>query len=191
MQTITSPTTTATDAEDVAVRRIGWPRSIVRPRLRRTLIAVTIAAAAAGAGLAGQAAAAPKTVKVQGTLKNQVVTGADCPSPVDLCFKGAFYGSLKGPDEAIVNSLTPTQTPDVFLGQASATIHDKRGDLICDEEFLYNTSPTSDGHFAYLCEITGGTGRYAGASGYIRGSGITPPEIAQSLGTYVGVIELK
>jgi hypothetical protein len=155
------------------------------------LIVVIVTAAAAGAGLASQATAAPHTLKVKGTFKNPLVTGPECASPVDLCFKGNFYGSLKGPDEGVVNSLTPTQTPDVSHGQADLTIHDKRGDLTCNEEFLYNTSPTSDGHVAFLCEITGGTGRYAGASGYIEGVGITPPETATTTGAYVGVITLQ
>jgi hypothetical protein len=156
------------------------------------MIAVILAAAAAvGIGLASQATADPGTVKVKGTFENQVFSGAGCTSPVDLCIKGAFKGSLKGPDEASVSSLTPTQTPDVVVGQALITIHDKRGDLTCDEPFVYNVSPTSDGEFAFLCEITGGTGHYAGATGYLRGMGITPPATAVSSGTYAGVITLQ
>jgi hypothetical protein len=178
MQTSTSPMTA------------GKPSPSVRPRLR-TCIAVIVTAAAAAGGLASQATAAPQTVKVKGTFKNPLVTGPGCDSPVGLCFEGRFHGSLNGPDEGVVNSLTPTQTPDVSQGQADLTIHDKRGDLTCSEEFVLNTSPTGDGQFAFLCEITGGTGRYAGASGYLQGAGITPPATATSTGAYVGVIKLQ
>jgi hypothetical protein len=160
-------------------------------RLLRTLMAVIVTAAAVGAGLASQATAAPQTLKVKGTVKNDTVTGPDCVSPIDFCFKGQFYGSLKGPDEGIVNSLTPTQTPDVYEVHADLTIHDKRGDLTCSEEIVYNTFPTGDGHFAFVCEITGGTGRYAGASGYLEGAGHAPPATGESTAAYVGVITLQ
>src|SRR4051812_41654502 len=132
--------------------------------MRRSIIAVILAAAAVVIGLVSQATADPGTLKVKGTFENQVFSGAGCTSPVDLCIKGTFKGSLKGPDETAVSSLTPTQTPEVVLGHALLTIHDKRGDVTCDEQFVYNVSPASDGHFAFLCEITSGTGRYAGAT---------------------------
>lgn len=184
MQTITSPTITDTD------RRAGWLGA--RPRLRRGLVVASIAATVAGASLASQATAQPATVNVKGTFANQIFTGPTCAAPAGLCFKGRFLGDIEGPDAGSVNSLTPTQQPDVVLGDASTTIHTRAGDLTCaHEQFVLNTSPASDGHFAWLCEITSGTGRYAGASGYLQGVGVTPDPAKPSTGTYVGKITLN
>lgn len=83
-----------------------------------------------------------------------------------------------GPDEGSVNTLAPTSEPGVVFGDATAKIHDTHGDLTCHELFLYNTSPTSDGHLSWLCEITNGTGRYAGASGYLEGPRCRRPPLA-------------
>ena len=166
-------------------------RLAVQRSMGRALIAIVVAAAVGGAAVASPAAAKPGTVKVKGTFENQSFSGPSCPSPVPLCVKGEFRGSLKGPDLASVNSLTPTTQPDVILGDATLTIHDKHGDLTCHELFLLNTSPTSNGHFAWLCEITSGTRRYAGASGYLQGIGLSAPSSGASIGTYRGVIALQ
>lgn len=174
-------------------RRPGRRPSVAtKSRVRRTLIAATLVAAAGGTGMASQATATPGTISVQGTFANQIYTGPSCTAPAGLCFTGEFKGSIKGPDEGSVNSITPTQQPDVVLGDASTTIHTKRGDLTCaHEQFVLNTSPSADGHFSWLCEITSGTGRYAGATGYLQGVGTTPDPTQPSTGTYSGKITLQ
>jgi hypothetical protein len=185
MQTIMSATSHA--AESAGRRR----RLAVRPLMRRTAIAVAVAAAAGGVTFASPAAAGSGTLKVKGKLTNQSFAGPDCASPVALCFKGAFSGSLKGPDAGVVQSLTPTSDPDVVVGEADLKIQDKQGDLNCLEVFVLNVSPTGDGHLAWNCEITGGTGRYAGASGYLHGIGHASPTTGETTATYRGVITLK
>jgi hypothetical protein len=185
MQTIMFPIRSAAESEG------GRRRLAVRPLVRRTVVAVAVAAAAGGAAFANPAAAGSGTVKVKGTLANQSFTGPDCPSPVDLCFKGKISGSLNGPDEGIVQSLTPTSDPDVVFGEADLKIQDKQGDLNCRELFVLNISPTGDGHFSWVCEITGGTRRYAGASGYLHGIGNASPTTGETTATYRGMITLK
>jgi hypothetical protein len=197
---MTSTTSSAVGPQRVVVRSAvkgcttpagsrGWLAG--RPLLRRTLIAITMAAAVAATALATPATAEPGTLKVKGTLANQSFSGPSCASPVALCFKGEFRGSLKGPDEGIVNSLTPTSEPDVVFGEANLKIHDKYGDLTCHELFVYNISPTGDGPLSWLCEITSGTQRYAGASGYLYGTANAPPSTGVTTGTYHGVITLQ
>lgn len=110
---------------------------------------------------------------------------------MQFCVKGKFHGSLKGPDEAVLHSMTPTTEPDVVFGDMTLTIHDKRGDLTCNELFVYNTAPSGEGPFSWLCEITSGTGRHAGASGYLQGIGLSSPSTGASTGTYRGVITLQ
>jgi hypothetical protein len=167
----------------------GW--LAVRPRLGGTLIAIAAAAALSTAALTSPATAASRTMTVSGGVRNATFTGPSCASPVPLCFKGSFRGSLSGPDEGIVNTLAPTPEPDVVFGDATLKIHDTHGDLTCHELFLYNTSPTGDGPVSWLCEIKDGTGRYAGASGYIQGVGKSSPSTGVTTGTYEGVIRLQ
>ena len=165
--------------------------STTRRRLRRCVVA---AVAVAGVGVLGlsQATAQPATMKVSGTFKNVVTpTGPSCAAPGGLCIKGKFGGKISGPDEGVVNSVTPTAQPDVVLGDANVTIHTKHGDLqFAHELFVYNTAPNGKGEFSWLMEITGGTGRYATATGYLQGVGTSPPSTNISRGTYVGEIDL-
>jgi hypothetical protein len=165
--------------------------AVATSRARRTLAAVMLVAVTGATGLATQATATPGTISVHGTFANLNYSGPSCTAPVGLCFKGKFMGSIHGPDSGAVNSLAPTQQPDVVQGDASTTIHTKRGDLTCaHEQFVLNTSPSADGHFAWLCEITSGTGRYAGATGYLQGVGTNPDPTTPNSGTYSGRITL-
>lgn len=174
-------------------RRADRNHSVVaKSRVRRTLIAATLVAAVGGTGLVTQATATPGTISVHGTFANLNYTGPSCTAPAGLCFKGKFMGSIKGPDKGAVNSLAPTPQPDVVVGDASTTIRTKRGALTCaHEQFLLNTSSSADGHFAWLCEITSGTGRYAGATGYLQGVGTNPDPTKPNSGTYSGRITLQ
>jgi hypothetical protein len=199
MQTIMSPTSSAAESEGVLGRGsveagttpAGDRKRLAAPPLvRRSLIAIAVAGAVGSAAFASPATAESGTVKVKGTLANQTITGPDCASPVDLCFKGEIRGSLKGRDEGIVQTLMPTSDPDVVFGEADLKIQDKQGDLNCRELFVLNISPTDDGHFSWNCEITGGTGRYAGASGYLHGIGNASPTTGATTATYRGVITL-
>jgi hypothetical protein len=56
---------------------------------------------------------------------------------------------------------------------------------MCTETFIFNATPGSDGEEGVLCEVTGGTGQWAGVTGYINGYGTTPPGEA-STGRYAG-----
>ena len=90
-----------------------------------------------------------------------------------------------------MNSITPTAQPDIALVDASVTIHTRDGDLHFEhEQILYNINPTGRGEFAWILEITSGTGRYAGATGYIQGAGNAPPATGLSTSRYIGEITL-
>lgn len=158
--------------------------------IRRALAAGVIASALA-AGLAGGAGATPRSLLMRGTFNTPTFSGPSCPSPVGLCFAGQFRGTLNGPAEAVANSLTPTAQAGVVLGDARIVIHDLLGDVACsNQQVVFNLSPTSDGEFALLCEVTSGTRRYAGATGYLYGTGNVTPSTGQTSGTYAGKIVL-
>jgi hypothetical protein len=165
-------------------------RLTVRP-WGHAFIAVAAVLAVATTAVPSLATADSGAVQVKGAVKNISYSGGDCASPVPLCFKGAFRGSLHGPDEGTVNSIAPTSEPGVVFGDATLKIHDQQGDLTCRELFVYDTSPASEGPVSWLCEITTGTGRYAGASGYLQGIGQASPSTGVTRGTYHGVITLR
>jgi hypothetical protein len=168
-------------------RRLAGPA-----RLRRAFVAVVVVVAVGGAGVASQVATAqPGPVTVKGTFDSQTVTGPSCTAPTGQCFKGAFHGSIKGHTAGALLSTAPTQQPDVVLIDASFTIHTRSGDLtFAHEQIVYNTSPSGEGEFSILAELTGGTGRYAGATGYVLGVGTRPLSTGVAKGTYVGRITL-
>jgi hypothetical protein len=169
----------------------GRARRLAAPtRLRRALVAIVVVLVG-GAGVASQAVAQPGPLKVKGTFDSQTVTGPSCTAPTGQCFKGAFHGSIQGITEGSLLSVTPTQQTDVVLIDAAFTIHARRGDLTFGhEQIMYNTSPSGNGEFSLLAEVTGGTGRYAGATGYLQGIGTRPLSTGVATGTYVGKIAL-
>ncbi len=160
-------------------------------RLRRS-VAVVVVAVVGGAGVASQAATAqPAPVTVAGTFDSQTVTGPSCAAPTGQCFEGAFHGSLSGKTAGELLGSAPTQQPDVVLIDAALTLHTRSGDLrFGHEQIVYNTSPSGEGEFSILAEVTGGSGLYAGATGYVQGVGTRPLSTGVAKGTYVGKITL-
>ena len=160
-------------------------------RLRRTAVATLIAGAAGIAGLTGQATADPSKMKLTGNIETLLAAGGDCAAPAGLCFAGDVKGVLSGSIEGEINTITPTQQADVSLVDATTTIHTHDGDLnFAHEQVVYNTNPTGRGEFSWILEITSGTGRYAGATGYVQGAGNAPPSTGVSTSTYAGEITL-
>ena len=97
--------------------------------------------------------------------------GPDCPSPIDLCANATFTGTVHGPATAVARSFTPTAEPGIATGVADIVIHDPRGDLRCTESIVLNVTPGGDSEEGWICIVTGGTGRFAGASGHIEAFG--------------------
>jgi hypothetical protein len=158
---------------------------------RRALVAIIATAGVAGAVVASQATAHSGALKVKGTFETQTFTGPSCAAPTGQCFEGTFRGSVRGPVEGSLTSVTPTQQPGVVLIDVTSTIHTSPGDLTSDhQQVVSNTSPSGSGEFSVLSEISSGTGRYAGASGYLQGVGTMSPS-GHSTGTYSGEIKLR
>jgi hypothetical protein len=159
--------------------------------LRRVLFAIVATAGVVSVVVASQATAHSGALKVKGTFETQTVTGPTCAAPTGRCFAGTFRGSVRGPVDGSLTSVTPTQQPGVVLIDVSSTIHTSRGDLTSDhQQIVSNTSPTGSGEFSVLSEISSGTGRYAGATGYLQGVGTMSPS-GHSTGTYVGELKLR
>jgi hypothetical protein len=160
--------------------------------LRRALFAIVATVAVVGAVVASQATANPGALKkVKGMFETRTFTGPRCAAPTGQCFEGTFRGSIRGTVDGSLTSVTATRQPGVVLIDVSSTIHTPRGDLTSDhQQIVSNTSPSGSGEFSVLSEISSGTGRYAGATGYLHGVGTMSPS-GHSTGTYVGEITLR
>ncbi|WP_460960273.1 hypothetical protein [Parasphingorhabdus pacifica] len=143
--------------------------------------------------VADQTRAGPKSLQADGSITSQTITGPECKSPVGRCFVATFEGTLQGSAEFVGKSITQTSQTGMKLINGNFVIHDVHGDITCIEDSLLNTAPGSDGEvdgeFVFLCEITGGTGKWAGASGYLQATG----NLNGMKGTarYVGKLNVK
>ena len=141
------------------------PRSTSRnTRILTAFAALSLAAVAALVLAAGGAFAGATSVK--GTVVDHVVT--DGPCQAILCTRGAYAGKVKGDFDFQITALAPTDVPGVQTFVGSSTIHTRRGDLRCADSGSFNASPASSGEGVHLCVITGGTGAYEGATGYLQ-----------------------
>jgi hypothetical protein len=137
------------------------------------LLAVSLTAFAAFSAPAGNTAAAAKCKTVRGHVTSRTVT-ENCTSPINLCAEGEFYGAIRGELFLAATSLTPTQdTPvtGVFMFTSDDIIKTREGDIYTKDAGALNLTPGSSGDDVSIVTITGGTGRYAGATGRIRAYG--------------------
>jgi hypothetical protein len=155
-------------------------------------LAAGVVAIAAIAGIAGQATAKTSVLKVKGHYRSQLAQGGDCQATTGQCFAGRIYGrALSGSFTGAINSITPTAQEDVMLVDAATTIRTRRGSLyFAHQQAVYNVNRTGRGEFSWILRITRGTGRFAGATGYLAGAGNTPPSTGRSTSTYFGEITL-
>jgi hypothetical protein len=141
---------------------------------RKLVLAVAAVMAALTATIGIAAARGDGDRSVKGSFVATNFSGPGCPSPLDLCSRATFSGSIHGPAEAVVTSIEPTSQPGVVLGTADIVIHDPRGDLRCTEIVVANLAPGSDGEEAFICQVTGGTGKWAGVTGHIEAYATAP-----------------
>ncbi len=112
--------------------------------------------------------------------------GPGCGSPTGVCSSFTITGSINGSGVVSVDTFPSAHG----ISQAHTVIHTRFGDLTCSESAIFDLTPESDHAWVDLCVITGGTGRYAGASGYIQEVGTF--DFAANLGqaNYYGELSL-
>ena len=153
------------------------------------------AALLAGAILTLTAAASPAAVRcraVQGRIISELLTGPACASPVGLCTRGRFTGGIAGEFVFTATALIPSaDTPQtgVVHYTGDIVIKTRRGDIFIKDAGAFNPVPGSTGDVGAVSTITGGTRRYAGASGHFSISGTFTPEDGGD-SEYRGQIEL-
>lgn len=160
-------------------------------RLRRKsalLLAAVLGASVLALNVTGAGAA---TRNVGGQFTFGAETLLDCPLGSVLCTKGNFTGNLAGPFTNVITSLLPSPNAGVSFFSGRLTLHSDVGDLRCGLNGAQNALST-DGEFAEICVVTGGTGQYQGATGHLELTGTSsanPPILGeQGTGTCNGTI---
>jgi hypothetical protein len=136
----------------------------------------------------GEVRAASNCKKVNGKVSLQPVTGPACTSPIGICGTGLFTGDLKANSEFTGTSLTSTvdtPTTGVVVLTADNVFHTDTGDLITKPALVLST--TGAGDVAVVDTVMGGTGGWAGATGFIKAIGTLDPT-AGGEGAYIGEI---
>lgn len=159
-------------------------------RWRRLIpVSVLLTASLATAALPiGSADASPKVVKVKGPFTAVFTSGPGCSSPINFCAKANLKGNLKGTLDLTAQSAAPSGTPSLTLVNSTSTIHTKDGDLFLATSTVGDLNPGSAGEFSGVDVITGGTMKWAGASGYLQNRGTVENGIQK--GDYQGKIVL-
>jgi hypothetical protein len=138
----------------------------LHPRRVAVSLGVLGVVATAAVLLAASSGAAPGTVPLHGKMLNIAnFGGPNCPSPTGVCSSFTAIGSIQG--EGLV-SVDTFPTPEaISISRAHTVITTDKGELRCSEAAIFDLFG-SDHAFVDLCVITGGTGAYEGASGYIQ-----------------------
>lgn len=139
------------------------------PRRRGLLMMVSVLSALSlgmVAFLGAQAGAVQGVMPVSGHLTSHVVAGPECASPVGICTAGTLNGGIQGDFQFTALTLTPTGVPTVFSYTGTIEVQTKDGDIHISDAGAFDT--TGDGPVVDLSTITGGSGKFEGASGYIE-----------------------
>lgn len=131
-----------------------------------------------------------KCKTVSGHIADQPYAGAECASPLGQCSAGHFYGALTGDFVASATSFAPsgdTATTGVIFFTADVVLHTKDGDLFLKDAGAFNTTPGGRGEHSTVTTVTGGTGRWVGASGRLLETGTFTQEDG-GYSDYVGEI---
>lgn len=132
----------------------------------RVLAAMVMIVGLSGVLATQRSDAASSSRRLDGYMNNiRNFSGPGCPSFVCSTFEAR--GTFNGPGLVVVENFSDAFQPPEAVSRAHTVIHDVYGDVFCRELAIFDLGP-GDHPFVDLCIITGGTGRYVGASGYIQ-----------------------
>jgi hypothetical protein len=154
----------------------------------------TLAAASVAMLFSASAGAGTNTNHVSGHFDYVEQLATACGNLAVLCAKGHFSGGIQGSFVNTITSLVPSelvlQQVDFYTG--NIVISTLFGQLKCGLAGALQNA--GDGEFGEICVITGGTGVFAGATGYLQlvgGSTVGPNGLPIGLkggGDYIGTI---
>jgi hypothetical protein len=160
----------------------------------RTLAATLLvgAAALASAADSGDTTPASHGRAVRGHIVAEVLTGPECTSPVNQCTKGHISGGIEGDFVFRVTAILPNaDTPQtgVVNYTGEVVVKTSRGLIFFKDTGAIDQTPGDPGDVGSVSTITGGTGRYLGASGHLHLSGTFTPEDGGHT-RYSGILQL-
>jgi hypothetical protein len=119
-------------------------------------------------GAKGASHAGPVTVFVRGIITN--IHTVPCATSADLaCTQSTLHGDLNGTSNSAVTSVVESGTAGVIFSNVTIVLTAPDGSTLDNSgSGVNNVSPASAGESVLLGELTGGTGRFAGASGYLQ-----------------------
>lgn len=110
-------------------------------------------------------------IRTSGSIRFEVYKGALCgdagPSPVGQCSRETYSGGLRGSGDTAVQRLEAVPPAGMFFVTETEVLRLRDGELHSLVNAVFH-SASADLEVASLHSVTGGTGRYAGASGHIR-----------------------
>jgi hypothetical protein len=142
-----------------------------RGRRRYALVLGLLPVVGAAIFLVAAPSASSESPAIHGRMLD--IQNVPCQSATGVCSTFTATGDIKGEGLVFIDTFpTPYPTPQSrFLVSAAHTIiTTKKGNLTCSELAIFD-APRADHPFVDQCIITGGTGVYAGATGYIQESG--------------------
>jgi len=126
------------------------------------LIAALLVLAGTAAG--GTGGDASNSIELEGTLTGiSNFFAPACTSVTGVCSRFSIKGELKGDGVVFIDTFPTAEG----LSRAHTVIDTKRGDVMCSEMAIFDLVGSDHG-FVDLCIVTGGTGKYTGATGYIQ-----------------------
>lgn len=147
---------------------------------------------------AGSCISAAATAKECKQIHAEIVsssTTAGCTSPIGLCTSGTIDGNfgLDGTTYLTTDSFAPgpntaPKAPNVFSYSGVLQIAARHGTLTARDTGIFDPLPIGTGVFSSFDIITGGTGRYAGASGILFIMGRTVVNTGQFVSTVTGTV---
>jgi hypothetical protein len=155
----------------------------VRTRSMLTAGAAAVVLAGTPILFAGGSSAHPDCDRVHGLFEDHLVT----PPPA-LTTEGRVLGSLRGDLHFALVNETPSATPNVSFYDARSSIHTDDGDLFFDEA---GSTDGANGNLTALQTITGGSGRFQGATGQLFAHGNFNFATLQGQGEYEGTVCTK
>ena len=155
--------------------------------LRRAVVISCVLAAALLALVMGSSQAASAGSGCR-TVKGKLV-GEQAVPGTGIATTGSFIGALKGRYDFVVtwtaDSGDPT-IPSVLHFAGHAVVHTKDGDLRITEAGAIDTA--GEGKYANLLTVTGGTGKWANASGQMTLIGVFNFATGEGEGRYSGEV---
>jgi hypothetical protein len=150
-------------------------------------VAVLLAAGALGCG--GMGGPADGALRVAGSIAFEVYESPVCgdagPSPVGRCSRETYTGDLRGSGDTAVLSLTPVDPPGLVVIAENEVLRLPDGELHARVNGVFNGA-AKDPEFSSMHTITGGTGRWASATGFLQLTGRGFVECS-----YVGRIRIR